>query len=113
MLFAKVRPHDVGVSDHRLGIAVGDLAPGDENGDAFGEFHDGAHHVLDHDDGDALLLQPEDEREAEAYAAVRRLRADVAPLEADAALVVPERAGEAVHERALARAVRADEADAL
>src|SRR6266705_2831519 len=63
MLFAKVRPHDVGVSDHRLGIAVGDLAPGDENGDAFGEFHDGAHHVLDHDDGDALRLQPEDERE--------------------------------------------------
>src|SRR5256885_1551007 len=52
-------------------------------------------------------------REAEADAPVRGVPVDVLALEADAALLVPERPGDAIDERALSRAVRTDEADAL
>src|SRR6266567_995370 len=62
-LFAKVGFHDFGVARDRLRVAVGDLAPGDEHRDPLGEFHHRAHHVLDHDDRDAPLLQPEEERQ--------------------------------------------------
>src|SRR5207249_2450286 len=52
-------------------------------------------------------------RQTEPYAPVRGIRADVAPFEADAALLVPERPGNAVDERALARAVGSDQSYAL
>src|SRR5438093_13419142 len=213
-LFPKVGLHDFGVADHDLRVAVGDLAPGHEHRDALGEFHHRAHHVLDHDDRDTLLLQAEEEREdvvhlgggqpghglvgneelrlrrhgarelelshvhlgeaarhrvrasgethllenahhllddpargellvlargveerhaqivehrhageglgnleaareAHADAPVRGMPADVLSLEADAPFLVLERPGDAIDERALARAVRPDETDAL
>src|SRR5439155_2229754 len=195
-------------------VAADDLAPGHEHRDGLGDFHHRAHHVLDHDDCDALLLQageeredvvdlggggpghglvgneelglgrhgarelelshvhlgeaarhcvrascethlPEDAhrflddpagrellvlargieeryaqivehrhageglgnleaaREAHADAPVRGMPADVLSLEADAPFLVLERPGDAIDERALARAVRPDETDAL
>src|SRR6266851_183402 len=110
-LFSKVGLHDFGVADHDLRVAVGDLAPGHEHRDALGEFHHGAHHVLDHD-GEGLG-DLEAAREAHADSPVRGMPADVLALEADAPFLVPQRPGDAVDERALARAVRPDEADAL
>src|SRR5882672_10454407 len=62
-LFSKVGPHDFGVSGHDSRVPVGDLASGDQNRDALGEFHHRAHHVLDHDHRDALLLETRQERE--------------------------------------------------
>src|SRR6267378_407401 len=56
-LFSKVGLDDFGVADHGLRVAVGDLAPGHEYRDALGEFHHRAHHVLDHDDGDAAMAR--------------------------------------------------------
>src|ERR1700730_4062665 len=55
-LFAKVGLYDFVAADDRLRIAVGNLPTGDEHRDSLGELHHRAHHVLDHDDGDALLL---------------------------------------------------------
>src|SRR5207247_9047079 len=52
-------------------------------------------------------------RETPADAPVRGMPADVLALEADAAFLVLERPGDAIDERALARAVRPDETDAL
>src|SRR5712691_9581971 len=52
-------------------------------------------------------------RKAEARAPVRGMPADVLTLEPNAAFLVRQRPGDAVDERALARAVRADETDAL
>src|SRR6266700_2833032 len=63
MLLAKVGGHHFHVARNRLWIAVGDLPAGDEHGDAFGEVHDRAHDVLDHDHGHTLLLEPRKQRE--------------------------------------------------
>src|SRR4030095_7674183 len=63
MLFAKVGLHDFHVVHDRLRRVVGDLAACNEHCDAIGELHDRAHDVLDHDDGHAVLLEPEQQRE--------------------------------------------------
>ena len=47
----------------RPGEAVGDLMPCDQHGEAGREAHHGAHDVLDQDDRDALLVEPEQHRE--------------------------------------------------
>src|SRR5215470_12458725 len=59
LLLAKVRPHDFRIAYNVLRQAIGDLAPGHQDGDALGELHHRPHDVLDHDHGDALAVQPD------------------------------------------------------
>src|SRR5262249_19626607 len=69
--------------------------------------------VVEHVHARERLGDLEAARETKAYAPVRGVGVDLATLEADAPLLVPERARNAVDERALPRAVRADQADAF
>src|SRR6185437_8876083 len=62
-LFAKISPLDFRIAHHRLRIAVGDLAPGHQHDQARREFHHRAHDVLDQDDGDAALVELEQQRQ--------------------------------------------------
>src|SRR5579885_1091106 len=57
MLLAKIGPLDLGMADHLLRIAVGDLLAGHEHDKALREAHNRAHDVLDQNDGDALSDQ--------------------------------------------------------
>src|SRR5215468_1666198 len=63
LLLAKVRPHDFRIAYNVLRQAIGDLAPGHQDGDALGELHHRPHDVLDHDHGDALAVQPDQQRD--------------------------------------------------
>src|SRR5215207_953035 len=62
-LFAKVSLHDFRIAHDVLGRTVGDLLAGDQHGQPLGELHHRPHDVLDHDHGDALLVQPDQERD--------------------------------------------------
>src|SRR5471032_435483 len=62
-LLAKVRPHDFGVAHDFLRVAVGDLAAGDQHDQPLRHFHHGAHDVLDHDDGDTLPVDANEQRD--------------------------------------------------
>src|SRR4249920_115757 len=60
-LLAKVSPLDLGVADHLGRRAVRDLLAGDQHDQALRELHHGAHDVLDEDDGDAALVEPDEQ----------------------------------------------------
>src|SRR5580704_5369243 len=62
MLLAKVGPFHGGIADDLVGRAVGDLDAGDQHHQPLREPHHGAHDVLDHDDGDAALVEGDQER---------------------------------------------------
>src|SRR5581483_1764016 len=62
-LLAKIRPLHFRIAHHRVGRAVGDLAAGHQHHEAAGKAHHRAHDVLDQDDGDALLVEPHQERQ--------------------------------------------------
>ncbi len=58
-LLAKVRLLHLGIADDHVGCSVRDLLAGYQHDQALGEFHHRAHDVLDHDDGDAALVEPD------------------------------------------------------
>src|SRR5215472_1073348 len=60
-LLAKVSPFHLGIADHRLGPAVRDLLAGDQDDQPLRESHHRAHDVLDQDDGDAVLVEPDEQ----------------------------------------------------
>src|SRR6478752_550994 len=60
-LLAKVSPLDLGVADHLGRRAVRDLLAGDQHDQALRELHHRAHDVLDEDDGDAALVEPDEQ----------------------------------------------------
>src|SRR5207247_11454883 len=69
--------------------------------------------IVEHRHAGERLGNLEAARESHADAPVRGMPADVIALEAEAPFLVLERPGDAIDERALARAVRPDETDAL
>src|SRR6476646_3984363 len=60
-LLAKVSPFDLRVANDVGRHAVGDLLAGDQHDQALREFHHRAHDVLDEDDGDAALVEPDEQ----------------------------------------------------
>src|SRR5712692_5149707 len=62
ILLAKVGLLHGRVPDDLVRRALGDPLAGVQDDDPFREAHDRAHDVLDHDDGDALLVQAEKDR---------------------------------------------------
>src|SRR3990170_2134619 len=137
-LFPKVGGlHSLVVHD-LLGRALGDLLARVQHGDPLREAHHRPHDVLDHDDRDAALVEREEDgqdgvhlgarqpghagewprdlkapADAQPGPLMRGKRRDVLPAENQRPPVGPERARDAVDERGLARAVGADEPEAL
>src|ERR1700678_3844521 len=62
-LLAKVSPFHFRIAHDLGGIAVGDLASGDENDEALREAHHRAHDVLDQGDRNALAVEPHQQRQ--------------------------------------------------
>src|SRR6516165_1662978 len=60
-LSAKVSPLHIGIANHRLGPAVRDFLARDQHDQPLREFHYRAHDVLDQDDGDAALVEPDEQ----------------------------------------------------
>src|SRR5215475_9592824 len=60
-LLAKVSPFHLGIANHRVGQAVGDFLAGDQHDQPLRELHHRAHDVLDQNDGDPALVQPDEQ----------------------------------------------------
>jgi hypothetical protein len=63
LLLAKVSPLHLGIADDVVGASVGDLAAGHEHDEPLRKTHDRAHDVLDQNDGDAALVEADQEGE--------------------------------------------------
>ena len=63
MPLAEVSPHDLGPPHHVVGTALGEHFPVVEDNDAIGQRHHRTHHVLDEDNGRALLADAPDQRD--------------------------------------------------
>src|SRR5215471_21258019 len=71
MLLPKIRPLYFGIADDVVGTAVGNLASGDEHDQALREAHHGAHDVLDENNRNSTLVEPDQQRDDIAHLALR------------------------------------------
>src|SRR5262245_31789878 len=73
-LLSKIRPHHVGIMNHLLRHAVSDLAAGNQHDEPLREAHDRGHDVLDEHDGDAALVELDEQRDDVRHLGMRQSR---------------------------------------